>query len=103
VITCAQPRTAAGFNRIEGARVLSPVCFPSNSEGTTKAFPRCALKLRLNDSPCINEPEVSRCRWGFGFRIGFLGCCSMDIVQERLEAGSYNLELRDQRADRWSY
>ena len=49
------------------------------------------LKLALNDSSFVYEPEVSPAL-GYGFRCGFLGLLHLEIIRDRFEL-EFNLDL----------
>ena len=78
---------------LPGYKEIQPVVFAS-------FFPQDAddydllrdglLKLRLNDSSLVFEPEQSEA-FGRGFRCGFLGMLHMDILRERLTR-EFNIE-----------
>jgi len=72
-----QPRVYAGF-------------YPVNSNDFEN-FRKALIKLQLNDSSLLFQPEVSEA-FGYGFRCGFLGMLHLDITQERLER-EYFLDL----------
>jgi GTP-binding protein LepA len=90
-ITDAVQPTAAPF---PGYKEVKPLVFCGLYSTDTSKYEdlRDALiKLRLNDSSFVYEPETSLAL-GFGFRCGFLGLLHMEIIQERLER-EYGLTL----------
>ena len=90
IISYKAPETPA----LEGFKKANPQVFASFfpvDSNEYQSFREALLKLNLNDSSLVFEPENSEIL-GSGFRCGFLGTLHMEVVKERLER-EYNLSL----------
>ena len=86
--------TEATTEPLSGYRQVVPMVYAGLFTTSGDDYPLlrdALLKLKLNDSALVYEPENSKA-FGFGFRCGFLGLLHLEIVTERLER-EYNLSL----------
>jgi GTP-binding protein LepA len=90
-LTDAAKPTATPFPGYKEVRPLVFCGLYSTDTAKYEDLRDALVKLRLNDSSFVYEPETSLAL-GFGFRCGFLGLLHMEIIQERLER-EYGLTL----------
>lgn len=83
-----------GIEPLRGYKEVKPMVFAGVFPQEGNEYERlreAMLKLKLNDSALIFEPEHQQAL-GFGFRCGLLGLLHLEILQERIRR-EHNLEV----------